>query len=387
MIEGQSLIKQSTQVDHARAQAEALFLSIGDGAIAMDQKGKVSRVNKIALDLLGYTREEMLGKPFMEVVHSIDKYGKPIKPIDRPITQVFVTGKSISVNTYYLRKDGTRFPASSTVSPIMLNDQPTGAIEVFRDITLEHEIDRMKSEFISIASHQLRTPLTAIKTYAHMLYKGFAGELNESQKEFISIVTSSADHMNKLIDTLLDISLIEAGKLSIQKKKVNLRSFIDDLVQEFALNAKQKDIYLEIKLGRLPSDILMDPLLVREIYANLLSNAIKYTPPKGRVIFDLRVKNNDLVAAVKDTGHGIPDKHKDRIFGKFFRAPNIMSLESNGSGLGLYMVKGIAENLGGDVWFKSKEGKGSTFYFSMPISKARLVQKSNSKIAGNDKLK
>ncbi len=361
------------RAEQALAQAEAIFLSIGEGVIATNQFGKISRVNKIALDMLGYTKDEVLGKPFLDVLKCVDKSGHPIMPIDRPITQVFVLGRPISVNLYYLRKDLSKFPASVTVSPILLDGKPTGAIEVFRDITLEREIDRMKSEFISIASHQLRTPLTAIKTYAHMLYKGFAGDLNDPQKEFVNIIISSSDHMNKLIDTLLDISLIEAGKLAVVRKKVNLDQFIKEIIREFTLQATEKNITIKVKLGGLPTLVYIDPLLVREVYSNLLSNAIKYTPVKGKIVVSLTEKNNSLLFSVKDNGHGIPESHKDRIFGKFFRAPNVLSMEANGSGLGLYMVKGIADNLNGKVWFDSRESKGSTFYFSMPSLVKRNV--------------
>lgn len=351
-----------------RAQANALFLSIGEGAIASDEQGRISRVNSVALQLLGFDESDLLHKPFMQVIQSSEADGSPVDPLERPITQAFITGKTVARKSFYRKKDGEYLAVSVTVSPILLSNEPIGAIEVFRDITEEQEIDRMKSEFISIASHQLRTPLTAIKTYAHLLNNGYAGKLTKPQRDFVQIVLASTEHMNKLIDILLDISKIESGRLNIEPVAVSPKELIKDVLDEFNSLVKEKNIKLEVKLSKLPEEIFVDPVLTKEIYSNLLSNAIKYTPPGGEIVFSLKRTTDSLQLSVKDSGYGIPDSQKERIFGKFFRASNVLALEANGSGLGLYMVKKIAQSMGGDIWFKSKEGVGSTFFFSVPYS-------------------
>src|SRR5579862_5018961 len=165
--------KAKTTVVEAFAEAEALFRSIGDGAIATDAFGHITRVNPTALEILGVTAEEALGQWFPRVVPIVRNDGTPMPLIERPIVKMFLTGRAISEKAIYRSKDGRNIPVSITVSPIIIGGKPVGAIEVFRDITIENEIDRMKSEFISLASHQLRTPLSTIKTYAHMLSEGY----------------------------------------------------------------------------------------------------------------------------------------------------------------------------------------------------------------------
>ncbi|HSX24248.1 MAG TPA: PAS domain-containing sensor histidine kinase [Candidatus Saccharimonadales bacterium] len=352
----------------ARALADALFFSIGDGAILTDIDGRISKINREALDILGYKEKEVLNQPFLHVIRSTNAEGEPIDPLDRPITQAFVTGKTISTKSYYIRKDGKIIPAFITVSPIILNNLPTGALQVFRDITVEEEIDLMKSEFISIASHQLRAPLTAVKTYAHLLTNGYAGPLNSEQQAFIDIVLASADHMNSLIDTFLDVSKIETGKLKIEAAVISPKKLLEEVLQEFTPIAKQGNVTLLVEADtHIPAKITADPLLTKEIYTNLLSNAIKYTPAKGNVRIGLERQKGNLVFSVTDTGYGIPSSQQDKIFQKFFRASNAASVEASGSGLGLYLSKRIAENMGGDLRFNSREGQGTTFYFIQPL--------------------
>jgi PAS domain S-box-containing protein len=339
---------------------------LGDGAIATDQDGRINRVNKVALDILGLTEKEVLGKWFPNTVISVNEMGEPVSSLERPITRAFITGKAVSEYTFFKTKTNPRLPVSVTVSPIMLNDKPIGAIKVFRDISKEHEVDRMKSEFISIASHQLRTPLSAINTYAQMLYSGYAGDLTEDQKSFMRVVLSSIERMNELINTLLDISRIESGTLRINPTALHYQDVITAIVREQKGAAYEKGILVSLKLPIEPLLVMADLLLLKEVCANLLSNAIKYTPPGGKITVTLRAKNENAILTIKDTGYGIPEESQRFLFTKFFRASNVLQKETVGTGLGLYMVKLISEGIGGKVWFKSKEGQGSTFYFSIP---------------------
>jgi len=360
-----------------KALADAVFLSIGDGVIATNEEGKIQRINKAALDILGYKEHEILGKWFPQVVVSITEDNKIVPPLERGITRSVITGKTISERTFYKTKSNKRLPVSVTVSPIMMNDRPLGAIEVFRDITQEYEVDRMKSEFISIASHQLRTPLSAIHTYSEMLFSGYAGKLTKEQQNFMKIILSSIDRMNELITTLLDISKIESGQLQINSSKVNYNKVVKSIIDEFSAQANSKQISLTFKKPEDPVQVIADPLLLMEVCANLVSNALKYTPVEGEVAVTLKQKEGTVVLSVKDTGYGIPRSSQANMFSKFFRAGNVLQKETYGTGLGLYMVKLIANTMGGEVWFKSRENKGSTFYFSLPadISEADLPER------------
>lgn len=348
------------------AQSEALFNSMGDGAIATDEFGRVVRINPVGLRLLGYKESEVLGEWFPKVVVALDETRTPISLLDRPITKAFLTGKTISDQLLYRTKDGEHRPVAVTVSPILLDGRPLGAIEVFRDVTLEREVDRMKSEFISLASHQLRTPLSAIKTYSHMLIDGFMGELTKPQQKAMDTILSASDRMNELINLLLNVSRIEGGNITLNIKRHSLNQLLHELKKELTLQAREKEISLDFKIPKTDIHVRTDNLIVKEVLTNLITNAVKYTPEGGTVTIRLRAKENSAVFAVSDSGIGIPKYSQDHIFSKFFRAQNVMRTETTGSGLGLYLVKGLVDNLGGTIWFKSEENVGSTFYLELP---------------------
>jgi PAS domain S-box-containing protein len=350
-----------------QAEAEALFTSIGDGAISTDEFGRITRVNPAARNLLGYSEKELLGTWFPKKITALTFDDTPVNLIDRPITKAFLTGKPISDKLHYRRKNGKNVPVAINVSPILLNGKPLGAIEVFRDITLEQEVDRMKSEFISLASHQLRTPLSAIKTYTHMLYDGYMGDLNAAQKSSLNTIIGASNRMNELISTLLNITRMESGTIAVMPKAVRIEVVVQDVLKELALMASSKSIALTTDVKPMTGiSVITDPLIVKEVLSNLVSNAIKYTPEKGKVKIKLRTRRDDVVMEVKDSGWGIPKFSQDQIFSKFFRAQNIVKRETTGTGLGLYLVKGLVDSLEGRIWFTSEEGTGTSFFFSLP---------------------
>lgn len=365
----------SLNLEEQRVLAEALFTSIGDGAIATDEFGKITRINPTALKLLGFTEREMIGAWFPKKIVSLYENGEPVSLIDRPITRAFLTGKAIVEKTYYRKRNGQTMPVAITVSPIMLRGKPVGAIEVFRDITLEYEVDRMKSDFISLASHQLRTPLSAIKTYSHMLMDGFMGETNEAQKKALHTIVSAANRMNELISTLLNITRMESGNVTVTPKQVQIDRLAEEVNKEHALAASDKNILLDLECAsKSLAPVETDALLFKEVLSNLVSNAIKYTPENGRVTVVIKNRRYDVLVAVKDTGMGIPKYSQEHIFTKFFRAHNVVKQETSGTGLGLYLVKGLVDSLGGKIWFESNEGKGTTFFVTLSKAPAGVKE-------------
>ncbi len=351
----------------AYAQAEALFSSIGDGAIATDELGRITKVNKAALAILGFKETDLIGAWFPKAIPAYHENGEAISLMDRPITRAFLTGKPVNERTLYRIGDGSLIPVAATVSPLVLADRPIGAIEVFRDVTQEYEIDRMKSDFISLASHQLRTPLSAIKTYSHMLLDGFMGPITPQQKKSLRTIVSASNRMNELISTLLNVSRIESGNVIISPKNVNLNHLTEEVFKEMALTASTKSITLN---SRLPKDAVIikaDNLITKEIIVNLVSNALKYTPENGEVTVRITKATKSATISVSDNGMGIPKTAQSQIFTKFYRAQNVVRQETSGTGLGLYLVKGLVEALGGTIWFKSDENQGSTFYVRLPL--------------------
>jgi PAS domain S-box-containing protein len=205
---------QATIIREERARASALIASIGEGLIATNEVGKIIQVNQAALDILDYKRKDLIDSWMPQQIIAVHEDDSPIKSIDRPIMKVFLTGKAVTEILYYRRSDGTKIPVYITASPIFLRGRPIGAIEIFRDITKDIEADKLKSEFISLASHQLRTPLSSINIYSHMLKEEYAGRLSRSQVKLLDVVLSATSRMNSLINTLLNITRVEGTSRS-----------------------------------------------------------------------------------------------------------------------------------------------------------------------------
>lgn len=353
-------------VAEVQAESEALFLSIGDGAITTDEFGRITRINPPALTILGLQPEDAFGQWFPRVIPIMKSDGSSLSLIDRPIVKMFLTGKAISEKVLYRTKDGRTVPVFVTVSPIILHGRPVGAIEVFRDITVENEIDRMKSEFISLASHQLRTPLSTVKTYAHLLAESYMGELNAEQARAIQTIIAASNNMNELIGTLLNIARIESGSIEVTHRRLDAAQLVVDAVRQLQLTADAKGVKIVQDIPKRPAIAHTDSVIAKEILINLIGNAIKYTPTGGHVIVTVRSRKQDILFSVHDTGVGIPEQAQSKIFSKFFRAPNVTRQETTGTGLGLYVVKGLVSTLHGAIWFKSEENVGSSFYVSLP---------------------
>ncbi len=368
----QELIKkleiQAASALEDKANTEALFASIGEGVIATDTKGMIIRVNKPALEILGYQKADLIGHWFSEAVVAVNEDGSIVDNQQRPIAKAYLTGRAITERTFYMRKNGTIIPVLINVSPVLLHSKPIGAISIFRDTSDEMQNDRLKMDFIGIASHQLRTPLTAVVTYAHMLEENFGGKLSDIQLSFVNVIITASRRMNELISTLLNITRIEAGNIRVEPRLTQVEKIIEEIMDELKPEAESKRINLDLKIMPISERIKTDKLLVHEVFANVISNAIKYTPPGGKILVTITERYNDVVISVKDNGYGIPLEDQRYIFTKFFRSSSAMKRDVSGTGLGLYLTKVLVDNLGGEVWFKSVKNKGTTFFVSLPRS-------------------
>jgi PAS domain S-box-containing protein len=352
---------------HYITEIEALIASIGEGLVATDDTGQVTRVNQPALNIFGYRKSELLHHRFTDKVIAVYENGKPLNVIDTPIAKSFLTGQVVSERVIYKRKDGTLTPVQVTVSPLLINGKPVGAVQLFRDIRGEIQMDKMKSDFISLASHQLRTPLSSVNIYAGMLVDGLGGALNKEQQAFTRTIIDAGRRMNELIDTLLNITRIEAGGIEVSPSDIEIHNLISEIITTVKPSIESKKMALRFdSIDKEPLAVKTDPLLVKEVLINLLTNAIKYTPEKGSIDISLLRGSKNIIISIKDSGYGIPAHSQGRVFTKFFRADNILLHDVSGTGLGLYLTKMIAESLSGDLWFESIENKGSTFYFSLP---------------------
>lgn len=236
------------------------------------------------------------------------------------------------------------------------------------------ELNRAKSEFISLATHQLRTPLTALRWGVKMLLKGDLGETTEEQRKILRQSYETAGRAILTVNNFLNLDRIEGHKLDYQFVPVQFSQLLDPVLSEFEHRVKEKGLTLEVVKPPEPlPEIEADPIKLAMVLENLLDNAIKYTPAGGHVRFELKPPADGQVKIlVADTGIGIPESDKERVFLRFGRARNVVQMANEGVGLGLFIAKEIAERHGGKLWFESKEGEGTTFYLTVPLRRPKL---------------
>lgn len=355
------------------SRLQAILSSIGDALILIDGEYKIILVNPRALDIFVLRENEVLGKDLREIM-KLWKKNIPVDPAEWPIEEMFLTQTIIATtidDEFSMGTDVRKMHLPITLSVAPLGGGFPGGVIVIHDTTADHELNEAKSGFISVASHQLRTPLTSIRWYAEMLLSGDVGPLNEAQKDFMTEVHGGAERLYQTVDLLLGISRVESGKIKTEKQPVNLSSFTDAIAKELASQIDEKGCALSIlQPDGEPVIVSLDPLTLRQVILNLFSNAIRYTNSKDGIIEVMWKKNdagNEVVYSVRDNGIGIPEPVRDRVFTKFFRAENARATVPDGSGLGLALVRELVESWGGKVWFETEEGKGSKFIFTVPL--------------------
>lgn len=358
------------ELKHKLAIDDAIISSVGDGLIITDKQAKILLMNPAAANMLKQDAKKAVGENLIDIVPAADKDGNIIPKEKRPLLTVLAKGQSFTNHSanYYVRSDKTQFPAAITTSPIIFSGDIIGAIITFRDVTHEKEVDRMKTEFISLASHQLRTPLSAIRWFLEMLINGDAGPVNQEQAKFLKNINDSAIRMIALVNDLLNISRIESGRIIVEPKSTHLGKLLEEILREIKLKYESKNQKVIVSYHPDLPNINVDPNLIRAVYLNIINNAIKYSPEGGEITIIISKKGDQLISQISDNGFGIPKKEHHRIFQKFFRGSNVVKRVLDGTGLGLYLVKSIIESSKGKIWFESEEGKGTTFWFSLPIS-------------------
>ncbi|MFA5359062.1 MAG: HAMP domain-containing sensor histidine kinase [Patescibacteria group bacterium] len=228
-------------------------------------------------------------------------------------------------------------------------------------------LDVAKDEFVSIASHQLRTPLTALKGYVGMLLDEDVGPINDKQREYLVEIKNANDRMIGLITALLNVSRVDLGVFIVEPEQLNLKKVAEDVLKDLGMKIEGKKLQIETHFEKNVPLINADPNIIQMIFQNLLTNAVKYTPSGAKISISVKKDGSDFIISVADTGYGIPKAVQSKIFTKMFRADNARVKDPDGTGLGLYIIKSTLEKTGGKIWFESTENKGSTFYVTIPL--------------------
>ncbi len=356
--------KLRTQVHETQKFARAADVST-DGVIITDINNAIVYVNHAFEQLSGYDKDEMYDKKISlfeskeispQIIEKMEKSREKQMPF-------------ISDDVLHQRKDGRTYTAEIQMLPIVDEEKNETQFYVYteRDVSKRKEVDRAKTEFVSLASHQLRTPMLSMQWYAEMLLSGDAGALSDKQREYIEKIENGSQNLVALANLYLDVSKIEMGAMTPQISEINIISLVKNVIEEFASIISKKNLRMEKELGAEELTISTDLRLMRIIVQNLISNAVKYTPENGIVSIKLSTEKTEFVFSVQDTGCGIPAEQQHRIFSKLFRADNASKSTTQGFGLGLYMTKSIVASLNGTITFVSELNKGTLFTVTMPL--------------------
>ena len=307
----------------------------------------------------------------LNIVGQCRKYNVPLRQC--PQFLFLIMGAVIGATAIISYILGTRYIVDPDVVALIVLLMTvfllTVSFIIIRSLERITEANRMKTEFISVISHQLRSPISNLKWSTELLISGRVGEIDKKQKEYLKIINDNIERMGELISSLLTVSRIEQGRLPLQKTAFSLTDMTNQIINKFKPYAEASNVAISFNAPPSLPKIFADVSQTKSVIENLLDNAIRYIKGKGSIEITVSEKKDYLLFSIKDTGVGIPQEDQKHIFQKFFRAANVMRHQTQGNGLGLYIVKSIVVQSGGKIWFKSKEGGGTTFWFTMPISK------------------
>lgn len=343
-----------------KKKVEAVLLSLTDGLIALDKAGKISLINSRAEALLNIKRDDVILKPLNEIENqAIKKVGLLLEK----------NKEKHDSSAVIFEQD--RQMLEIVFAPVIdASGGICGQLLIFHDVTREKAIEKMKSEFVSIAAHQLRTPLSAIKWTLRLVLDQDFGSISSQQAEILQKGYQSNERMINLVNDLLNVARIEEGRFIYKFTRISFVSLIKETIDALQSLIKIKNVAVKFNGSKGATlEIMGDQEKIKLAIQNLIENALNYSPAGSCVTISLKYDKIGLVFGVTDKGMGVPKDQQSRLFTKFFRGNNAVKMETEGTGLGLFIVKNIIEGHGGKVWFKSEEGKGSVFYFSLPVKR------------------
>ena len=373
------LIRQRSQleieleaVNIERAQIEATIKTMGSALAALDTDGRITMVNDNFEYTTGWKRDEVIGQPFDKILPMIDEDGHLIPPDERPSLLMTALGQQSnhvrSISQYsYVRKDGSSFPFFSNLAPIVLDRQVIGLTNVFDDITAVQKLEQLKTNFVALVSHQLKTPIGEIQGYANNMLYGVSGKLNKHQTEYLGEIRNITERCNKLITDLLDITILERGGLVLDIKPVRLSPIIKQVTQIYHDRLNKKGLSIKIIKPSSELTVLVDSEKLLEALGNVVANAIAYSK-QGAITIQTKALDDNAEITIKDQGTGMDKSTVTTLFDKDVSLSGAPTAEG-GTGLGLYLARQLIYLQNGDIKVVSTSSKGTTICITIPLMK------------------
>ncbi len=365
---------QNVKIEKGYIRDQAILESIAEGIIVVDTKMRITSVNKAAADLLHKDSDSLMGKLFLKAVNLVDSaeqsYTHAHHPVVRALSSKEVVVLGLNGEKCQLcPKPGQCLPLYLIASPLSYQGKMAGCVIVLRDIAEEARVDQLKTEFVSLVSHQLKAPLVTLRWYAEALSRQDGKPaLTINNSDYVDEVYAATLRMIHLVDNLLVASRVDLGKTNPSVTKIEVRDVVDEALSDLKRDFTQRKQKFQLHLSAEPKKIHNDKQLIIMIIQNLLSNASKYSPVGGDINMTIHSDPHRLRITVRDNGYGIPDKVKPKIFTRFYRGENIVKREPSGNGLGLYAIKSFIEKAGGKIYFESRPKHGTAFHVSLPNS-------------------
>lgn len=368
----EDIVKDRTEALHLQlAKDDAILQSMDDGLLVADADGNVMYMNPVAELLIG--KKNVTGSSATSLLKILTKDGRELQPGNHPVSIVLKTRKRYAPDGdpqfTLVRADGKESALQIRATPILRGNNCDGVVTVIRDVSEERRIDLMKSEFISLVSHQLRTPLSSMRWYLEMLVADEGATLTPEQRDYATQAVSSNARMVHLVNALLNVSRIELGKFQVSPESIDLNELAKAVAASFELESKQKRITFAYDLPSATVGVKSDKGLLTLILENFVNNAVKYSPESSSVRIGVGIDPDGKHAhlSVADRGIGIPFKEQKDIGRRLFRAENAKTIDTDGNGLGLYVSRVAAESIGCALTFESKQNEGTTFTLTIPV--------------------
>ena len=353
------------RIEEEKNKTLAIIDNFTDGLFIFDEENNLFLINPQAEAFFNVKSKDVTNKTIFEL-----SVFPTLKPLIDILSSQRAQGKAIKKvfrKEIKLRKN--LILEASAIS-IKREQKNLGTLIILHNITREKKIERIKTEFVSLAAHQLRTPLSAIKWTLKMLLDEDLGKINEEQREFIEKTYKSNERMISLINALLDVTRIEEGGYLFKPTLCDIQDIIQSVINSYKDKIQKRKIKLVFKKTKTKApEVKVDSEKIKLVIDNLLDNALSYTKAGGSVLVSLKYDKKKIEFSIKDTGIGIIKDQQERVFSKFFRGANVIRMETDGTGLGLFIGRNIIESHGGKIWFTSEENKGTTFYFTLPIKR------------------